>query len=128
VRILLDTHAVIWAVEGDHRLGSNARLELQSCGEGDALISDITLLEIAMLVAKKRIVISVPLASYLQQLAATFPVLPIAPRIAADAVDMELPHSDPFDRIIAATAQYHEIPLLTRDARLAEYRGISTIW
>jgi PIN domain nuclease of toxin-antitoxin system len=128
MRLLLDTHAVIWAAEGDRRLGPNARQELQSCGEGEALVSDITLLEIAMLVAKKRIVISISLASYLQELAAMFPVLPIAPGIAAEAVGLALPHSDPFDRIIAATAKYHAIPLLTRDVHLAQYPGIATIW
>lgn len=61
MKYLLDTQSVIWASEGDARLGANARLALQQCTSGEAVISDITLLEIAMLVYKERIQLSVPI-------------------------------------------------------------------
>jgi len=56
-----------------------------------------------------------------------FPALPITPDIAARAMDFDLPQGDPFDRVIAATAQYHALPLQTRDAHLSARPGIRTI-
>jgi len=55
VKVLLDTHAVLWAAEGDRRLGNSAADLLKNIKPGEAVISDITLLEIAMLVKKQRI-------------------------------------------------------------------------
>ena len=59
MRALLDTHAVLWAAEGDVRLGTSAAELLRSLKTGEAVISDITLLEIAMLAKKGRIRLSV---------------------------------------------------------------------
>jgi hypothetical protein len=50
VKYLLDTHAAIWAAEEEPKLGQRAKLALLASAAGDALISDITLLEISMLV------------------------------------------------------------------------------
>ena len=46
MRALLDTHAVLWAAEGDARLGTSAAELLRTLKTGEAVISDITLLEI----------------------------------------------------------------------------------
>ena len=128
LKYLLDTHAVLWTVADDARLGSRARDALLQCSAAEIALSAITLFEIAMLQEKGRIRLSMPLAEYLGNLEQRFNVLPMVAAIAADAVEIPLPHGDPFDRIILATARYHNLPLITRDTHLIGCRLIQTLW
>ncbi len=128
MRALLDTHAVLWAAEGDARLGPSAAELLRTLKTGEAVISDITLLEIAMLAKKGRIRLSVPAREYLRGIQRNYPPLMIASEIASMAMDLELPHGDPFDRIIVASARHHELPLLTRDRNISASGLVRVVW
>ena len=128
MRALLDTHAVLWAAEGDPRLGPSAAGLLRTLKTGEAVISDITLLEIAMLAKKGRIRLSVSAGEYLRGIQRNFPPLTIASEIAALAMELELPHGDPFDRIIVASAVHHELPLLTRDRNISASGLVRVVW
>lgn len=128
MRALLDTHAVIWAAEGDERLGASAGELLRSLKEGEAVLSDITLLEIAMLAKKGRIELSVSAEEYLRAIQRNYPLLTITSEIASLAVDLDLPQGDPFDRTIVASAIYHKLPLLTRDKNISASGLVRTVW
>lgn len=128
LRYLLDTHAVLWSAEDDPRLGPRAREALLRCPATDVALSDITLFEIAMLLEKGRIHLSLPLAEYLADLERRFKVLPIFSAIAAEAMRLPLPQGDPFDRIITATARYHGLPLISRDRHIADSGLVETLW
>ena len=128
MRLLLDTHAVLWAAEGDPRLGSEAATVLRHCSPGEAAISDLTLLEIAMLAKKGRVTFSIPLREYLRRLQSNYPVLTVNADIAALALELELPGADPFDRTIVATAIHHQLPLATRDRAITAANIVRTIW
>lgn len=128
MRALLDTHAVIWAAEGDERLGASAGELLRSLKEGEAVLSDITLLEIAMLAKKGRIELSVSAEEYLRAIQWNYPLLTITSEIASLAVDLDLPQGDPFDRTIVASAIYHKLPLLTRDKNISASGLVRTVW
>ncbi|MGJ8641276.1 MAG: type II toxin-antitoxin system VapC family toxin [Opitutaceae bacterium] len=125
---LLDTHAAIWALEDDARLGSAARALIESSEATDLCISDMTLLEISMLIRKGRIAGKGSEAALLQDTASKFKALPINASIAAEAFQLDLPQADPFDRIITATARYHGIKLITKDACITESKTIETVW
>lgn len=128
MKYLLDTHSVLWASEADPRLGARANAALQQCASGDAVISDITLLEIAMLVQKERIRIAVPIKRYLLEIQTHYPVLSIEAHIASEAFCLPMPNGDPFDRVIVATARYHALPLITRDQSITRSGLVDVIW
>lgn len=123
---LLDTHAAVWLLEGDSRLGAKALAALQT--EEAMAISDITLLEIAMLVDRGVVELQPDAATGLQKFADKFVVLPITAQIAVDATKLNLPHRDPFDRVIAATALAHNLTLVTKDRQITEAKVVATLW
>ena len=126
VKACLDTHAVLWSLAGDPRLGSQARAMIAHSKRPDLIISDVVLLEISYLSAKGRIKDADGVDALLAKVADSFRVIPISPEIARLALD--LPHGDPFDRVIAAPANTCSIPLLTRDRSISASGAVTTLW
>lgn len=128
MKACLDTHAVLWSLAGDSRLGQNARNLISSANRTELVISDMVLLEVSYLSAKGRITDAGGLDVLLAAIADHFRVIPITPEIAKLALDLELPHGDPFDRVITATAKAHGIPLLTRDRAITDSGVVDVVW
>jgi PIN domain nuclease of toxin-antitoxin system len=129
--ILLDTSVVLWVAFDADRLSKKAKAtidEARRTGEGLA-ISDMTLLEIAMLANKKRIPLNVSLESFLSQMEDRFAVLPMTAEICARAYALPPKYfKDPADRIIAATALVEGLTLVTADAQIRNSHAVPTIW
>ena len=130
--IVLDTHALVWWVNGDPALSKKARALLgkESAG-GEIVISSISAWEIAMLVARRRLVLSMDVSSWLATVKQIEAVrfVPVDVEVATKSV--ELPgefHSDPADRIIVATARMLAAPLVTKDVRIRAYAHVKTVW
>ncbi|WP_269523494.1 type II toxin-antitoxin system VapC family toxin [Coraliomargarita parva] len=128
VKALLDTHALIWIAENDSRLSPRALDCIQNCARNELGIADVSLLEIAMLWHKGRIPSKHPLAKTLELAEMNFNVLRINASIAASAYTLPLDQSDPFDRIIVATARHHQLPLITKDRLITESGCVEVIW
>ena len=128
MKACLDTHAVLWSIADDPRLGAKARGLITHSKRFDLIISDIVLLEISYLSAKWRIEDADGIDTLLAKVAESFRVVPISPEIARLALELDLPHGDPFDRVIAATAKVHAIPLLTRDRSITNSGTVTTLW
>ncbi|MFN2568241.1 MAG: type II toxin-antitoxin system VapC family toxin [Candidatus Dormibacteria bacterium] len=127
--VLLDTHVVHrWAAEPE-RLSEAAG---QALDEADELaVAGITWFELAWLARHDRIVISLPVRSWLEQLAADVRTIGVTPPVADTAAS--LPTSfpgDPADRLIYATAVEHGLRLVTKDGRLRSHRRPRplTVW
>ena len=129
--ILLDTQSVIWLNQEQEKLSRTAvQVISDTRSSGEALaIADITLWEIARAVTKNKVTLSVPLEAALDEVASLYRVLPITPRIAGTAMTFarEFP-GDPADRIIAATAIAHKIPLISSDKRIRASGEVPCIW
>lgn len=128
---LLDTHAWIWWVEQDARLGTKAIAILDGLApDRRPLLCDISLWEVATLVELGRLQLDVPLDEWLD--AAAHPrsvqIVPVSPRIAAEVARLpETFHRDPADRIIVATSRAQRIAVLTHDERIRRSRLVS-LW
>jgi len=129
--ILLDTHALIWWVNGDPmspRAASAMAVELEG---GEIAISSITAWEIAMLTTRGRLSLSIDVTTWLAAIQQIERVkfVAIDNEIAVDAV--ELPgefHKDPADRLIVATARKLRVPIVTADEKITGYPHVRTIW
>lgn len=117
---LLDTHAVHWWSAEPDRLSRPARRVLEAADE--LLVAAASWYELAWLAERQRIVIDVPIRSWLEDLAAQLRTIGITPAIADRAV--ALPDSfprDPTDRLIYATAIEQGVKLVTKDRAIAEH-------
>jgi PIN domain nuclease of toxin-antitoxin system len=129
--ILLDTHAWLWWLGEPKRLGAGAAAALARAVEDDAVhISTISAWEVALLIERGRL----ELDRSAEELVRATEALPfvefvdVDARIAARSVRLELPHPDPADRLIAATAELLGCPLVTADRRLRDAPWLTTIW
>ena len=126
--VVRDTHVLIRAALEPKKLPARVRRALEE--EPETAASDISLWEIAMLIAHGRIG---PLADPLQFLedivqARGLRVLPVTPEIAVMSQSDLFAHGDPADRLIAATALVHKATLITADTQLRKIRPLRTLW
>lgn len=123
---VLDTHAWIWWVSRDPRLGRAAIEALDALpADHRPYLSDISLWEVAMLVGLGRVTFALPLEEWFEAAAhpRTVRIMPITPVIAANMVALPASfHRDPADRVIVATCQALDAPLLTRDKLITRSR------
>lgn len=129
--ILVDTHVIVWLAFAPDRLSARAKAAIDHArrnGEGLA-ISDITLLELAMLARKGRVKLEIGVEAFLHEVETRFVVLPITGRACARMLGLppDFP-KDPADRVIAATALVEGVPLMTADDGIRRSRVIRTIW
>ena len=129
--VVLDTNALIYDALQPKRLTPRALRTIETASaRGEVACSDISLWEIAMLVAKNRLDPGAELTQFLHDMiqARGLRVLPITPEIAALAQFPQFAHGDPADRIIAATARYHHARLISADAKLGKLTAIEVVW
>jgi PIN domain nuclease of toxin-antitoxin system len=127
--VLLDTHVVHWWSAEPDRLSPAA---VKAVREADDLaVADISWFELAWLATHDRISLTIPVAAWLEALAAQVRTLAVTPAIAATAVSLRSSFpGDPADRLIYATAVEHGWRLVTKDGRLRSHRHPRplTVW
>lgn len=128
LRYLLDTHALLWAAMDEDRLGGAAARAIATTSHEHLAISDVTLQEIGLLLHVGRIRFQGSPTAVLGRVLNHVSILPITLEIAIAAPALALPHGDQFDRIIAATAKVHRVPLITRDANITDAGVVPTLW
>ncbi len=128
MRVLLDTHALLWFITDDGRLGTRARSVIEEA-ETDVLVSAASLWEVAIKHALGKLPLARPFAdTFPAQLDANvFAVLPIGTAHLARLIDLPFHHRDPFDRLLIAQALVEGLPILTRDAAFAAY-PVDVVW
>jgi PIN domain nuclease of toxin-antitoxin system len=118
--VLLDTHVVHWWSAEPQRVSGPARELLDRADE--LAVAAISWFELAWLARNERILLNVPIRSWLEGLAAQVRTIGVTPAIADTAVT--LPPSfprDPADRLIYATAIESDLPLVTKDRAIRDH-------
>jgi PIN domain nuclease of toxin-antitoxin system len=128
VRLLLDAHTLIWAVDDPAKLGPNAAKTLQDPGN-DLLLSAGTIWEIAIKVGLGKLSLSMPYCEWMNRVVADLraTVLPITITHASAQIRLPKHHGDPFDRLLLAQAEVENMDLVSNDAVFDKY-GTRRIW
>jgi PIN domain nuclease of toxin-antitoxin system len=123
--LLLDTHVLVWLIEGNERLAPAVRAAIDEAASHHLLfVSAITPWEIALLVAKSRLTLTSDVQVWVDA-ALSLPgvrLQPLLPEIAVGSTRLPWEmHADPADRILVATARHIGATLVTADAQLLRY-------
>jgi PIN domain nuclease of toxin-antitoxin system len=121
---LIDTHILIWALEGSAQLSPRAK-ELLLDPEHEHWVSTASIWEIAIKASIRKLTLSRPLGDLEKGiLAAGFRVLDISIRHAVAVSEIELRHNDPFDRMLLAQCEVETLRLVSADHALARIPAV----
>jgi len=128
VKLLLDTHALLWFLLNDPRLSDNAR-RLVSDTRNDLLISPASYWEIAIKISLGKYTLTQDFESFMQEQVAKndLRILPITIKHAAVLAKLPFHHRDPFDRLLVAQAICEQIPLVSGDVVFDKY-SVARTW
>ena len=124
--ILLDTNALIWAMDGDQRLGLASRdMADQALRDNLLFVSPISFWEVALLTRRGRLTLAYSSGEWRRiTLGLGIVEIPLTGEIGILAAELEGLPGDPADRIITATALLRGQTLLTSDRRILDWQGL----
>jgi PIN domain nuclease of toxin-antitoxin system len=130
--ILLDTQVVAWLAGRPARLSDAARRTVaRESVSGGIAVASVTLMELAQLVAHGEVQTARTPEAWLDRLVAELGLVVRDLTVEIATVAAHLPPtvpSDPFDRVIVATALCEGMPLVTSDQRIQDSKVVRTIW
>lgn len=128
MRVLLDTHALIWWSEADPRLGSDARRMLEGTATA-VLVSAVSIYEMRLKDALGRLPsagsLLADLDGYFREQG--FTTLDLSARHADLAGRLPLHHRDPFDRMLVAQSLLDDLPILSNEDVFDSF-GVRRLW
>ena len=126
MKLLLDTHIWLWSLREPTRLGRRVRNELAKV-QNELWLSPVSTWEILLLNSKGRIRLHENPSNWIARATANLREAPLTHEIVLAAHQLPLPHSDPADRFLAATAEVLDLTLVTADERLLGLGEIKTL-
>ena len=124
MRLLLDTHALIWAARDADRLSDRAADAIRDPAN-DVHVSAVSGWEIAIKRARGRL--RFPDVDRAMLAALRLTELPVTLRHAAEVGRLPDHHRDPFDRMLVAQARADDLTIVSQDSALSAY-GVAVIW
>ena len=130
--ILLDTHAWVWWLSQPDQLSKAAHEEIErSLASASVCVSCFSAWELALLVQRGRLELSIDLAQWIAETERIPGVIfhPVNNPIALQSVNLPGTfHPDPADRILVATARHLGATMITGDAKIHAYPHVKTLW
>ena len=128
MRLLLDTHTLLWAVNDDPRLSEHARVLLEDTAN-DSFLSVASLWEIAIKVTIGKLDLGSSFDSFVIDKVASKNVtlLSIEKAHLSRLTTLPLHHRDPFDRLIIAQAMEENLTVLSKDEHFPAY-DVQVLW
>jgi PIN domain nuclease of toxin-antitoxin system len=128
MKLLLDTHIWLWALLEPERLTPDVRAALGS-PDNELWLSPISVWEAYMLAERGRVSVSGRVGDWIGDMVSAMPrrEAPLTHEVANLSRELPLPHQDPADRFLAATACVFDLTLVSADERLLGLPGLSTL-
>jgi PIN domain nuclease of toxin-antitoxin system len=128
MRLLVDSHALLWAADQPSQLSSAAAAALQDSAN-NLLVSAATVWELAIKVGLKKLKLTKPYRDWMTQALADLDavLLPITVEYADVQALLPMHHRDPFDRLLIAQATVEHLPVVSHDAVFDAY-AVTRIW
>lgn len=128
MKLLLDTHIWLWALLEPERLTPAVRTALESA-DNELWLSPISVWEALVLAERGRLSLNAPVAEWIERMVRAIPrrEAPLTHDIAVASRQLKLPHQDPADRFLAATARVLGLTLVTADERLLESKDYAVM-
>jgi PIN domain nuclease of toxin-antitoxin system len=128
-QILLDTHVWIWlSIDARQSLSRQAQEAMRPGSH--KWISAISCWELAKLVERRRIGLTIPTLSWIRRSLTEndIRIADLTPEIAVESTNLLGLHRDPADQIIVATSRVLGMPLVTADQRIIQFGDVESIW
>jgi PIN domain nuclease of toxin-antitoxin system len=117
VRLLLDTHVVLWQLEGSRPVGARTQQAIEQASE--LLFSVVSFAEIGIKAAVGKLVVPDQIQEQIMNSGVRILGLDLTHGLAVAHLPMH--HRDPFDRLLIAQARSEQVTIVTADVRIAEY-------
>jgi PIN domain nuclease of toxin-antitoxin system len=117
VRLLLDTHVVLWELGGTRTVGPGAQHAIEHAGE--LIFSVVSFAEIGVKAAVGKLAVPDDLHEHVVRSGVR--ILGLAPEHGLGVADLPMHHRDPFDRLLISQALAEGLTLLSADARIKRY-------
>ena len=127
--IVVDTHALVWQLNGDARIGRRARARLErALAREELCVSAVAFWEIALLMSRDRLRLDTTATHFRWRvLEMGIRELPMSGEVALQAAALAAALIDPIDCFVAATALAHGATLMTADTRVLESRVVDVV-
>ncbi len=128
MRLLLDTHALLWFLTDDPKLSAPAKLATQDPAN-ERYLSPGSLLEIALKVRLGKLKLHAPFATLFppELTVNDIHLLPLDPAHIEPMTTLPLHHKDPFDRLVVATALVEGLTVVSKDPAFDAY-SVQRLW
>jgi PIN domain nuclease of toxin-antitoxin system len=128
MKLLLDTHIILWSAAEPERFPAKVAEELEN-ESNELWFSPISVWEILLLAEKGRVVLESDHAKSIRKMFQKLPLREavINQEVAIQSRYVNLPHQDPADRFLAATAMVYDLTLVTADSRLINAKEFSIL-
>jgi PIN domain nuclease of toxin-antitoxin system len=123
VKLLLDTHIILWARLEPDRLGGRVAAALEDT-DNELWFSPVSVWEMLLLAQRGRIDVKGDVYKWVDRMVADMNEAVLNRHVAAQSRRVEVPHEDPADRFLAATANVYKLQLVTSDSKLQSVPGL----
>lgn len=128
MRLLVDTHILLWSLLDPDLLSLRVASELKN-PSNEIWVSPMSLWEILVLAERGRVILQPDAPSWIRHMLRGIPLseAPVNHEVAIQSRTIDLPHQDPVDRFLAATAIIYDLTLVTADEQLLASKKITTL-
>lgn len=125
---LLDTHVILWFLEGNHNLSLKARISIENSNY-TKFISMASIWEIAIKLNLAKLRMEIGLDQLKTEILQNgFELLPLRFEHFLELSKLEDIHKDPFDRILISQALCENLRLISGDKNFSQYKSLDLLW